>query len=223
MTPPVRTSGGRTPWLISFADLLGVLLCFFILIYTTRPANEGAWAGIAASLANAFGRAAPQPAQPRGGEPPASDLTYLAAVLEPRLDSEMKLAREADRLVIAIPAELLFRDGDALGAAGEARLARLAPVLATVRNRIEIWGHADPQPVPPPFASNWMLSLARAVAVARGLEKAGLPVRPPAFGLGDARFTEIPAGLPLAERYARARRVDLVIREGRTSCSASDC
>jgi chemotaxis protein MotB len=219
---PTRPRGASTPWLISFADLLGVLLCFFVLIYTTRT-HEGAWTGIAASLASTFGRVAPVAQPPQGGEREASDLTYLAAVLDARLDAEMKLVREADRLVIAIPVDLLFRDGDALGAAGEARLARLAPALANVRNRIEIWGHADPQPVAAPFASNWALSLARAAAVARGLEQAGLPVRPPAFGLGDARFTEIPASLPLAERYARARRVDLVIREGRTSCSASDC
>ena len=63
------------------------------------------------------------------------------------------------------------------------------------------------------FASNWELSLSRALTVAVKLEQSGYRFPVIARGHGDSRFDEIAAALAPAEREALARRVDIIVYE----------
>jgi chemotaxis protein MotB len=54
-------------------------------------------------------------------------------------------------------------------------LQKLAPLLATLRNKIEIHGHTDARPFPGGKKSNWELSFDRANEARRVLEAAGVP------------------------------------------------
>jgi chemotaxis protein MotB len=57
-----------------------------------------------------------------------------------------------------------------------ALLQRIAPVLATLQNPIEIGGHTDARPFPPGSpTSNWQLAFQRADNARRILEASGLP------------------------------------------------
>ena len=57
-----------------------------------------------------------------------------------------------------------------------ALLQRIAPVLATLQNPIEIGGHTDARPFPPGSpTSNWQLAFQRAENARRILEASGLP------------------------------------------------
>lgn len=118
-----------------------------------------------------------------------------------------------DRLVIALPGDLLFPPGQAV-MPDEARSAlfTLGSLLRNVGNQIGVNGHSDPSPPAPEkgFQSNWELSLARASAVANALRSSGYTDDIIAYGYADSRYAQLP-DLPPEERTKLGRRVDIVI------------
>jgi len=69
------------------------------------------------------------------------------------------------------------------------------------------------------YASNWDLSLRRALAVRSALERAGYSRPVVARGYGASRFEALSPRLDPRRRYALARRVDIVIHEAGNSRS----
>mgnify|MGYP001439456273 CR=1 FL=1 len=221
--------GAGTPiWLVSFADLVGLMLAFFVMIFSMSHIDEGrlhelggridlareAIPGTTGATATAE-RNAPQVETELG-----QDLGYLGALLREQLDREPLLAdtvvrRDGRRIVLSLPADLLFAPNGATPTPnGEQALFALVGMLRNLPNRIDVEGHADPHaPDPASFASNWELSLSRAAAVALRLEQSGYRLPVVARGRGHSRFDEIAAGLPTAEREALGRRVDIIVHE----------
>ena len=48
-------SGGNAPWLNTFADLMNLLLCFFVLLFAMSDVNGNKFEDISISLTNSFG------------------------------------------------------------------------------------------------------------------------------------------------------------------------
>jgi chemotaxis protein MotB len=225
---PAAESGTPPIWLISFADLVGILLAFFVLIFSMSQIDadrlEAMSGGVdlgteavpgATGAADVAERNAPQAELEIG-----QDLGYLGSLLREQVSREPLLAdtlvrQGAGRIVLSLPAELLFAPNGAMPTAtGERALFALVGLLRNLPNRIEVEGHADPdKPDTASFASNWELSLARALTVAMQLEQSGYRHRVIARGDGDSRFDEISAALTAAERGALARRVDIIVHE----------
>lgn len=226
-----RTADDAGPvWLVTFADLVALLLAFFVMMYATQRVEQGEWDSLVRSLSQSLRTVAPrdmpQPSAPDNlrllAGARAIELPYLQALLEGLRRSEPELAnvlfhRLDDRLIIALPSELLFAPGDARPIPGaRARVEHLALILRNVSNRIDIFGHTDPTPVSGGrFASNWELSLARARGVAVMLREAGYERPLAAFGLAASRFGELSGIEPQARRYRLARRVDIIVRDRR--------
>lgn len=83
-----------------------------------------------------------------------------------------------NRMVVELPDNVLFDSGDAeLKAQGQATLAEVAQVLRSIEGRqFQVAGHTDNVPIRSRrFPSNWELSTARAVSVARYLIDQGIP------------------------------------------------
>jgi chemotaxis protein MotB len=215
---------GDKPWLITFADLFCVLLAFFALMFSMSKVETGKWKNLTQAFSQSVERplstdkttAAPSDAGGLKTEP-GLDLGYLGNVLEAQGKSNVLLQKAAiymagERLVLSLPSDLLFTPGNArFDARTEAALFDLAGVLRNIGNDVEVIGHSDPTPVENAYASNWDLSLARAVAVAGELKRAGFPRDVAAFGDADSHFSEIPADLPMPRRLELARRVDIVL------------
>jgi len=227
--PASDASNGAPPiWLISFADLIGLMLAFFVLIFsmsTIDPARlEEMSGGVdlgrdpvpGATGATALAeRNAPQ-AEIETGE----DLGYLGALLREQVSRESLLAetvvrQDGQRIVLSLPGELLFApNGATPSRTGDQALFALVGLLRNLPNRIEVEGHADPNPPDAAsFASNWELSLSRALIIAVKLERSGYRFPVITRGHGDGRFDEIAASLAPAEREALARRVDIIVYE----------
>lgn len=47
--------GGNAPWLNTFADLMNLLLCFFVLLFAFSTVNEQKFQDLAISMSNSFG------------------------------------------------------------------------------------------------------------------------------------------------------------------------
>jgi chemotaxis protein MotB len=229
VAPPPAIS--RQAWMLTFTDLVSLLLTFFVLMFSMSQLEIERWRAIAASLSAsldmpAAGLAPKEPARFAVGTASprrALDLDYLAAVVKQNLAANplaagIEVRRDEDRLLISVPADLAFASGSAqLSARSEPMLAAIASVLRTIANDVATEGHADPAPLTTgAFASNWELSLARAEAVAsvlRTLEGRGAIL---ARGFADSRYADLRADDP-ERRRDMARRVDIVILPGRGS------
>ena len=216
----------RSNWLVTFADLIALVLAFFVMMYATHRVEQGDWQSMVKSLSQSLNAQADIQGKPTAtrnvrliNRPAAMELAYLEALLkglqqsEPLL-SKILLHRLDDRLTIALPGNLLFHPGRADPVDGAAqRIAVLANVLRNVSNRIDVFGHTDPSPVVGHvFESNWELSLARAETVANMLQTAGYPRKLDAFGLADTRFEDLAEISSPSRKLKLGRRVDIVVR-----------
>jgi chemotaxis protein MotB len=215
-------------WLLSMADLVSILVCFFVLLFSMTNIERNKWQCLVDSLAareptvvdqSGAEAAAPTPAVARIETVPAVDLGYLGNVLAGKLAAdpvlkEALMARTEDGLAIALPSELLFPSGRAeAGPGARAALERVGAVLKALGNAIEVRGYTDPDPVlGGEFSSNWTLSLARAKTVASALAEAGYARPILALGQADGRYDDLSPELATPERMRLARRVDIVIR-----------
>ncbi len=134
------------------------------------------------------------------------------AVAEDEVLARSRIMRLGDRLVIALPGDLLFAPGRAdLSEKAREAVFNLGGVLRNIGNQIGINGHTDPVLVTGgAYTSNWELSMARAAAVANALRRSGYAEDIIAFGFADSRFSQLP-DLPTDQRYALGRRVDIVV------------
>lgn len=223
---PEEPDAAGASWLITFADLVALVLAFFVMMYATQRVEDGNWQSMVQSLSRSL-KVEPSPLELPSAQrnvelrkqTQAIELAYLEALLNNLRESEPALAgivmhRLEDRLIVALPGDLLFPPGRADPVPGaRARIAVLANLLRNISNRIDVFGHTDPSPVRGQiFESNWELSLARAETIAALLHSAGYPRRLGAFGLADSRFDDLAAIRSRPAKLRMARRVDIVVR-----------
>ena len=139
----------------------------------------------------------------------------LRQVLEGRADVRVV----GDRFVFQ--SEVLFDAGQAaISPEGQTELAKLADAIKELQTQIpadvnwvlRIDGHTDKRPInTPEFPSNWELSAARAISVAKYLITQGVPANrlvPAGFG----EFSPIDTG-DSDEAYRRNRRIEFKLTE----------
>lgn len=227
-----RESGQTSAWIVTFSDLLALMLTFFVLIFAMSSVKYDAWRALVDALSEQLSasqnwRTPWLPNDKSVGRvfvARAVNLDYLNRVLEDKIAEHPVLTlavvhRLDDRLILSIPAELLFEAGGArLSESAETAVRDLSDGFKYVANRIEMIGHSDPAPLnaSKQFASNWELSLARATALARVFVDSGYDRPINAYGVADARFYDLDKSLAEEVRLRLSRRVDLVVRTGRS-------
>lgn len=72
--------GGNAPWLNTFADLMNLLLCFFVLLFAYSTVNEEKFQDISISMSNSFGVFAAGGASIGQGELISSGMSQLNAL-----------------------------------------------------------------------------------------------------------------------------------------------
>ena len=176
-------------WMITFADLLSLLLAFFVLMFATTVVEQKDWQRVVQPISTYLTGhtiAAPEASI----APPAGkariDLDYVAALLgrlpaaSPPL-AGATLEREEHAVLFRLPVGMVWQGGE------PAPLSDLARLLTSLDNRIEIRVHgvADPAPHADPLA-DWHRVLTRSLAVAAELARLG--TRPlPASGAVDLK------------------------------------
>jgi chemotaxis protein MotB len=116
------------------------------------------------------------------------------------------------RMVVELSENILFDSGKSdLKKEGQEALTQVASVLASIANRdFQIAGHTDNIPIKSSkFPSNWELSKARSVTVARFLAEKGVdPSRLSAAGYAD---TQPVASNADKEGRQQNRRIEIVL------------
>lgn len=218
-------------WLVTFTDVIALMLTFFVLLYSMSTPQVDQWEKITASLGNnfekQFSRAFSSGTQDtinidRIPTTRALDLKYLKTLVTEHIKQEglkdVAVNEEDKSLVISLPSNLLFSAGAAeIISESKPAIYALGAILSRIKNRIEIIGHSDPRPInageQSAYQSNWELSLARSVAVSAMLRSAGYEREIIVRGLSSSRYDELPTTINEDERLALARRVDIVIMQ----------
>jgi chemotaxis protein MotB len=218
-------------WVISYADLVTLLLGFFILLYATTDQNLVKMHAVSRGLSSAFNVPVKEGA---GGEslfdggtgimPERNDRSDIPFDLEAirrtilkesenvGMDGKIVVEKGQDRIILRLADNLVFPSASAdIRADARPILAVVAKALARNNNEVSIEGHTDNIPLATErYPSNWELSSARATAVLRVLaEEYGVDSkRLYAAGFGENRPV---ASNLIPEGRAVNRRADIVI------------
>lgn len=209
---PPESGEGDESWLTSYLDVLTLLITLFVLLLALTPPGGGeasdsdrvrsASAITSLPLATLATGVLPRH---QGVRPQMSGLNIPG----------VNVSQGQEGLTLRIDDSLLFASGDAvLTPQGQDVLESLIPALDDFQGQISVEGHTDNIPIATArFPSNWELSVSRAIAVVRHLERQGVPVsRMRAVGYADTQPMESNA---TAEGRAANRRVELLLRQQR--------
>lgn len=197
-------------WVISYADLVTLLLALFLVMYAINTANL---------KANAGGKNNPTTIN--------TELKKLQPVKMPELQKELLsefkddenviLLKDTRGLIIRLKDNVLFGSAESnIQPEAYKTLNKVIDILSKIDNPVIIEGHTDSFPIKSKkYSSNWELSTARATSVIDYLvdSKRINPRRLSAVGYGEF--------VPIAENTSNSgrtknRRVDIIILNNNT-------
>jgi len=226
--PPVQPAGSPE-WMTTYGDMVTLLLCFFILLYSYSVIDVQKFAQIISSIQVSFlGEKGimEQSIEPSKGEMIELSLdhkfqdvlvTYQTVkeyLKEEGLEQDVKIRIEDRGVVLEIEDRILFDSARAdIRREAEQMLVKVAGILAKLPNKILVEGHTDNIPINTVFfPSNWELSVARAVRVVRFLSEAVNLPSERFIATGYGQYQPI-ASNETAEGRAKNRRVNIVISQ----------
>jgi chemotaxis protein MotB len=189
-------TAGRDRWMISYMDVLTILLIFFV-------------AAAAKSLE-------PSKIEAKAEAPKVETETAQAPMRNPiqeKLEASGLDWRAGPRgLVISLPQAVLFQPGKAqVNPAALPTVARIADVLRGIPNQVSLAGHADPVPIHNRrFKNNWELAAARSLELLNllttryGIAESRLSIA--SYGSTDPRNSN-----DTSEGRANNRRVEILV------------
>ncbi len=222
-------------WLITFADIMALMLTFFVMLYTMSVPEVKKWEEVVSSVNEGFSKfyspennAGPQDSISIDKISPSKGLSlkYLQSLLKVKVDKNEILQGTIvefhgnRKLIISLPNNLLFDSGGGeLNENGRRAIYIIGDVLNRIRNRVEVVGHTDPRPFQAGLGaqsnwnSNWELSMARAWAAAATLREVGYLKDLSVYGVSSARYDELSDSLDEETRLGLSRRVDIIIMQ----------
>ena len=221
---------GAGEWLVTYADMVTLLLTFFVLLVALANFDTKKYEAVVESIQNTFGKMeAPHGDQgrleltrtmPRSldqltgleQEPLLEDIQQM--VKHKNIEDSVRVTSQGNLVIIEVSGQTMFDSGQTqLKPAALALLDQIAGIVKSYPDyALHIKGHTDPRPISSPkFESNWELSALRATSVLRYLISKGIvPKRMTATGYAD---TEPLAPNTSEENMARNRRVEFVLEK----------
>ncbi len=209
-------------WLLTYADLITLLLGLFVILYAMSKIDAGKYAEMVTAMEGVFGAPKGVMAGAVGLVEPSmptvqNERQRIAAEITSALhltgeSQQISLSENERGITVHMMEELLFPSGSAdIKQSSLSTLDSLTGVLKRLPNDIRVEGHTDNVPINTPlFPSNWHLSVARAVNIGYYLiERHGL-VAEKVSVVGYSEYRPLVAN-DTPEHRARNRRVDIVI------------
>ena len=225
-------SGNSMRWLLTYADMITLLMAFFIMMYSMSVINLSKFNNVAIAIRSGFGGTMPGQGRsilssdgqvslkqsPIVGDTTAAALQIIKPLRKyidetPAAKRTVKVFVDRRGLVVSVRSDKVVFDPGRAEVKPEAYpiMTRIAGVIRSVANEVRIEGHTCNLPTKSAlFGSNWELSTTRATTVVRYMiEKQGIPAaRLSAGGYSDTR----PLGPNDTDAHRRRnRRVDFVI------------
>jgi chemotaxis protein MotB len=184
-TPHKKADEGEGPWLISYADMMTLLMGFFALIASFSKIDNTEFEKVKKEAVKYF-----------GGEykEPYGDLAKVIrkVVTQNGMNEFVQVENGPDGVSVTFRGTLLF-DSGSFELKGDAKplMSKIAEVVhqQAASHNVKVEGHTDNVPIKHPvIASNWELSALRAARVARLFEDQGFGKKQLAIqGWGEAQ------------------------------------
>lgn len=226
---PKKGPEGCPDWLLTYGDLMSLLLCFFVLVASMSEIKKNdEVARIMAAIQAAFGFEGAMGNTPTEVLGQNTLIQQLVHLIIPQYrqhegdSDEVSIRAKQVRVTniregthIEIGGRIAFdRFSAVLKPGAEAQIAQLAAKIEGYNTIIEVTGHATHEPLPTDslYGDPWGLSFARARAVGDALEMHGVrPERLRLIAAGDTAPLEAQAYDE--ETRAANRRVEIVVTE----------
>lgn len=175
---------GSLRWLLTYADLITLLMAFFIIMYAVSSINTARYASLANSLRLAFHSDRSQtivgqrtvrhiiPLQKPKTQHSSQNLSHLYQqvqqyIAQHHLGKVMTVTQNKQGVTIIFLQKLLFPLGTARIRSGAYSILHdVAKLLAILPNQIDVRGYTDNEPIHTlKYPSNWQLSAERAIRV----------------------------------------------------------
>ena len=219
--------GSRDRWMISYADVLTILLIFFICAAmkapkaatpAVPPVSLVAVQSVTAKPVAPPVPTAPSPAPPTptpAALPPATPPdSPLAALLKQLQETGLDVRREPRGVVVSLPQAVLFVSGDDR-VTPDARpiVEKIAATVRDLPNHVTVVGYADNVPISNRrFHNNWELAAERGLRLLELLTREyGIPESRLSVSSEGANRPISPNDTPLGR--ANNRRVEIVITD----------
>lgn len=205
-------------YLITYADLITLLLGLFIILYTISNIDSKKYNAVLSAFGNTFGTDKKLITLSKSE---GTDVIHPVGQLKEKLSGLIKdhgynkfvQLEESERgITIHILDQILFNSGSArVESKSFDVLGKIAEVIRGLPNDIRIEGHTDNVPIhSSEFPSNWHLSVARALNTAYYLiDEQKLPQERLSV-VGCSEFKPVASNESIEER-SKNRRVDIVI------------
>jgi chemotaxis protein MotB len=172
-------------WLITYSDMVTLLLSFFLLMYSFSVLGEDRQKELVEEMRSVSENRSVRIEAKR------EDLEQAARDIAAQFRADETFVENTEtEVTVGLSSEVTFASGDdALSPAGRDALAKAAAILARLPNTIRVEGHTDAIPMRGArFSSNWHLSAARAQTVVRLLIDGDVDARRvQVVGFGDVR------------------------------------
>jgi chemotaxis protein MotB len=227
-------SGGAPAWMCTFADLMSLLLTFFVLLLSMSSTEAAKFRAMAGSLRDAFGMRSDLALSPtpmsdeilphddeRQGDDGQPETDEFERELKEALEAlgvdtgELKLEGD-DTVLLRLEGDLLFASGEAtLKPEALPAIDAIAKYLRSTDYTLDVIGYTDNVPISTTvFPSNWELSAARAGQAVRRLTEQDVESdRLRAIGRAE---TQPIAGNDTPEGRSENRRVEFIFTKPQT-------
>jgi chemotaxis protein MotB len=218
-------------YLITYADLITLLLGLFVIMYVVSQVDESKYKKVSEAFSDYFKSTKEQVLQGSGGvlkghkqglpepimpNPSNKTLEKIQTEAETAFQEyiskgTLSIKKKNDEVILTLSEKLMFPSGKAdMQLAAYPVLDTVAAILTGIPFQLSIDGHTDDAPIRTyRFESNWHLSIARAMSVGyyliqRGITEHNLMIR----GFGSQRPV---SDNTTEEGRAKNRRVDITI------------
>jgi chemotaxis protein MotB len=211
-----ETEEATEDWLISYADMVTLLMAFFLAMLSISHVDPVLFEQMKKGLRTDLGK--DKDVKTPLGEI-KHDLDSLLAKERAAGSVDVDLGREG--IVVEFSSSAIYDPGKAdIGPAAQANMDKVAQAIENIGYypfKIDIEGHTDNIPIKTlQFPSNWELSVSRATNIVKYLISKGINAdRLKAAGYADTKpkapNVDSASGKPLPENQARNRRIVLRI------------
>ena len=184
---PNWSSASGQAWLLTFTDLVALMLAFFVLLFSMSQIEQTKWQGLVTALSSDLNslrkvddvKPAVEFHREEAAVAPGTDLDYLTPVIREQIAAHPLLAqatiyRAVERVVISLPAASMWDAGAAAPTPQAVDLgAALVSVLRNIGNSIEVEAHIERPGAARVSRADWESALAEAMAFSGILTRAG--------------------------------------------------
>jgi chemotaxis protein MotB len=221
-------AGGMERWLLTYADMITLLLALFVVLYALSSLDHVKYAEFAKGLDESFNNGTAKPSAARTAVTSRSGKTRVTstevslqslerqlrrALTRARLIKDVTLNIGAQGLVVGLVSAKTFygNDSAALSSIGTRVVDITGKTLRSHANPTSVDGYTDNVPITGgPYATNWQLSSQRAVVVVERLQDVARVNPTQLYAVGLGQYHPIVANSS-AKNQAENRRVNIVI------------